>query len=81
VFVRNVGRLLTHRVLLRDVWGPGYQAESQYLHVHVSHLRAKLEPDRARPRYIITAPGVGYRMVIPEGARGEPCDLPSSDDL
>jgi len=78
VLVRNLGRLMTHRMLLREVWGPSYQAESQYLHVHISHLRAKLEPDRARPRFILTAPGAGYRMVIPDGSvagdRPEPSD-------
>jgi two-component system KDP operon response regulator KdpE len=66
VLARNAGKLLTHGALLREVWGPEYQADSQYLHVHVSHLRAKLEPDRTRPRYILTEPGAGYRMAPPE---------------
>jgi two-component system, OmpR family, KDP operon response regulator KdpE len=65
VLARNAGKLLTHRAILRDVWGPGFQTESQYLHVHVSHLRAKLEPDRTRPRYILTEPGAGYRLAAP----------------
>jgi two-component system KDP operon response regulator KdpE len=62
---RNQGKLLTHPALLREVWGPAYQEESNYLHVHVSHLRRKIEPDPARPRYILNQPGIGYRMVDP----------------
>ena len=65
LLARNAGKLLTHRAILREVWGPGFQAESQYLHVHVSHLRSKLEPDRTRPRYIFTEPGAGYRLAAP----------------
>jgi two-component system KDP operon response regulator KdpE len=59
----NEGKLLTHRAILRDVWGPGYSDESNYLHVYVSQLRRKLEPDPARPRYLLTEPGAGYRLV------------------
>ena len=65
VLVRNRGRLLTHRALLTEVWGPEYGAETHYLRVHVAHIRAKLEPDPSRPRYIITEPGVGYRLRDP----------------
>jgi two-component system KDP operon response regulator KdpE len=61
----NEGKLLTHRAILRDVWGPAYGEESNYLHVYVSQLRRKLEPDPARPRYILTEPGAGYRLVDP----------------
>jgi two-component system, OmpR family, KDP operon response regulator KdpE len=61
----NEGKLLTHRTILREVWGPAYATESHYLHVHVSHLRRKLESDPARPRYILTEPGAGYRLVSP----------------
>jgi two-component system KDP operon response regulator KdpE len=50
-------------VILREVWGPAYGAESNYLHVYVSQLRRKLEPDPARPRYLLTEPGAGYRLV------------------
>jgi two-component system KDP operon response regulator KdpE len=57
------GRLLTHRQLLHAVWGPGYEAETHYLRVHVAHIRAKIEPDPARPRYLLTEPGVGYRLA------------------
>ena len=53
-------------MILRRVWGPGYGRESNYLHVYVSHLRRKIEPDPTRPRYILTEPGVGYRLVTPE---------------
>jgi two-component system KDP operon response regulator KdpE len=62
---RNAGRVLTHQQLLRDVWGERYTAQTQYLHVHVGHLRAKIEPDAARPRLLVTEPGVGYRLKIP----------------
>ncbi len=63
VLVRNSGKLVTQRQLLRDVWGPAYGDESNYLRVHMAHLRRKLEPDRSRPRYLITEPGMGYRFV------------------
>jgi two-component system KDP operon response regulator KdpE len=66
LLARNEGKLLTHSMVLREVWGPAYQLESSYLHVYVSQLRHKLEPDPARPRYILTEPGVGYRLVNPE---------------
>ncbi len=66
VLVENEGKLLTHRTILREVWGPAYQRESSYIHVFVSQLRRKLEPDPSRPRYIITEPGAGYRLVNPE---------------
>ena len=65
---RHDGKLLTHSALLRAVWGRGYAEESHYLHVYVSQLRRKLEPDPGRPRYILTEPGAGYRLVDP-GAR------------
>jgi len=61
----NEGKLLTHRAILRDVWGPSYGDESNYLHVYVSQLRRKLEPDPARPRFLVTEPGAGYRLVAP----------------
>jgi two-component system, OmpR family, KDP operon response regulator KdpE len=65
LFSLNVGRLLTHSLILREVWGPAYQRESHYLHVYVSQLRRKIEADPSRPRYILTEPGAGYRLVIP----------------
>ena len=63
LFAENEGKLLTHPTILREIWGPAYGEESNYLHVYVSHLRRKIEPDPARPRYILNQPGVGYRMV------------------
>jgi two-component system, OmpR family, KDP operon response regulator KdpE len=65
VLARNPGKLLTHATLLREVWGRGYGDESHYLHVYVSQLRRKLEADPARPRYILTEPGAGYRLAGP----------------
>jgi two-component system KDP operon response regulator KdpE len=65
LLVQNRGKLLTHRAILREVWGPAYEVESHYLHVYVSQLRRKIEPDPARPRYLVTEPGAGYRLVDP----------------
>ena len=65
VLAQHEGRLVTQRQLLREVWGPEYGEETHYLRVHLAHIRAKLEPDRSRPRYIVTEPGVGYRLAEP----------------
>jgi len=65
LLVRNEGKLLTRKAILEEVWGHAYTDESHYLHVYVSQLRRKLEPESARPRYILTEPGVGYRLVDP----------------
>ncbi len=65
LLARNEGKLMTHQAILREVWGRAYADESHYLHVYVSQLRRKLEPDPARPRYILTEPGAGYRLVDP----------------
>jgi two-component system KDP operon response regulator KdpE len=59
---RDRGKLITHRQLLKKVWGPAYETETHYLRVHFAHLRAKIEPDTSHPRYIVTDPGVGYRL-------------------
>jgi two-component system KDP operon response regulator KdpE len=56
------GRLVTHRQLLQEVWGPGYEDETHYLRVHFAHIRAKLEPDPSNPQYVITEPGIGFRL-------------------
>ncbi|HEY4348743.1 MAG TPA: response regulator [Gaiellaceae bacterium] len=65
VFAVNQGKLLTRRMLLQEVWGPGYGNESNLLQVNVSQLRRKIEPDRSQPRYLLTEPGAGYRLVDP----------------
>jgi len=65
VLALNPGKLLTQRALLQEVWGPAYVGESNLLHVNVSQLRRKIEPDRAQPRYLLTEPGAGYRLVEP----------------
>ena len=65
VLAQNEGKLMTHRTILREVWGPAYQMESSYLHVYVSQLRHKLEPEPDEPRYILTEPRAGYRLVDP----------------
>jgi len=57
------GKLVTHRRLLREVWGPGYGEETHYLRVHVAHIRRKLERDPARPEILLTDAGVGYRLA------------------
>jgi two-component system, OmpR family, KDP operon response regulator KdpE len=62
VLVRNRGRLVTQRQLLKEVWGPKYEDETNYLRVYMAQLRRKLEPDSSRPRYFITEPGMGYRF-------------------
>jgi two-component system KDP operon response regulator KdpE len=58
----NAGKVLTHRQILKDVWGPGHTEESHYLRVYMAHLRRKIEADPARPHLLVTEPGVGYRM-------------------
>jgi two-component system KDP operon response regulator KdpE len=60
-FVTSPGKLLTHRWLLQKVWGPGYATENQYLRVFIRQLRSKLSDDPARPRFIVTEAGLGYR--------------------
>jgi two-component system KDP operon response regulator KdpE len=60
-FVTNPGKLLTHRWLLQKAWGPGYATENQYLRVFIRQLRNKLADDPARPRFIVTEAGLGYR--------------------
>ena len=61
--VRHAGRVITHRQLLREVWGPNAEDHAHYLRVYMAHLRRKLETDSARPRYLSTEPGVGYRLL------------------
>jgi two-component system KDP operon response regulator KdpE len=66
VLVRHAGRVLTHRQLLREVWGPGSVEQTHYLRVYMTQLRHKLEADPARPRFLTTEPGVGYRLRLDE---------------
>ena len=62
VLIRHAGKVLTHHQLLREVWGPGYEQEKHLVRVNISNLRSKLEAEPARPQYILTEPGVGYRL-------------------
>ena len=61
--IRHAGKILTHKHLLTEVWGPNQTDQAQYLRVYVAQLRRKLEHDPARPRYLLTEPGVGYRLA------------------
>lgn len=63
VLVMNEGKLVPQRQLLKEVWGPSYETETNYLRVYLAQLRRKLEPDPSRPRYLITEPGIGYRFL------------------
>src|SRR3954464_14979761 len=65
VLAQNRGRLVTHRQLLQEGWGPADGEDPPSLRVHVAKIRQKLEPDPARPRYVVTEPGVGYRLIEP----------------
>ncbi|RDI20758.1 two-component system KDP operon response regulator KdpE [Pseudacidovorax intermedius] len=65
--IANAGRVLTHRQLLREVWGPSHAEQSHYLRVYMGHLRQKLELDPAQPRHLLTETGVGYRLVLQPG--------------
>jgi len=63
LFALNRGRVLTHGMLLRAIWGPGYQQDTQLLRGFIAQLRHKIEPDPRRPHYILTEPGIGYRLA------------------
>jgi two-component system, OmpR family, KDP operon response regulator KdpE len=63
LLVKNAGKVMTHRQLLRQVWGPEYGDENHYVRVYIAQLRRKIEADPARPRYLRTEPGVGYRLM------------------
>lgn len=62
VLVRNAGRLVPRRELLREVWGPEHEQDTNYLRVHIANVRRKLEPEPSRPRYLLNEPGMGYRF-------------------
>lgn len=66
LFAKNEGKVLTHHYLLREVWGPGFINQSQYLRVFIAQLRKKIENDPNRPEYFVTESGVGYRFVFKE---------------
>ncbi len=68
MLVRNAGKLVTQRALLREVWGPDYGTETNYLRVYMAQIRRKLEPDPANPKYFITEPGMGYRFRDPDAS-------------
>ena len=63
LFVQHAGKVLTHRHLLREVWGPNAIEQTHYLRVYIAHLREKLEPEPSKPQLIVTEPGVGYRLM------------------
>ncbi|OAI10360.1 DNA-binding response regulator [Methylomonas lenta] len=64
VLVKNVGKVMTHQQILREVWGPSYQENAHYLRIYMSQLRQKLEQNPTQPRYLLTESGVGYRFKI-----------------
>jgi len=66
LFVQHAGKVLTHRQILREVWGPNYGEQTHYLRVYMAHLREKLEEEPAKPTLLITEPGVGYRLILKE---------------
>jgi two-component system KDP operon response regulator KdpE len=74
--IRDMGKVLTHRQLLREVWGPGHAEDSHYLRIYMAQLRRKLESDSAKPTHLLTETGVGYRLagceaLAPDGSRNE----------
>jgi two-component system KDP operon response regulator KdpE len=68
LLVQHAGRVVTHRQLLKEVWGPTFVEHVHYLRVFMGQLRHKLERDPARPRYLVNEPGVGYRLKVPDNA-------------
>jgi two-component system, OmpR family, KDP operon response regulator KdpE len=64
LLLQNAGKVLTHRQLLKQVWGTAYESEMHILRVNISNLRRKIEPDPSRPHYLLTEPGVGYRIRV-----------------
>jgi two-component system KDP operon response regulator KdpE len=63
LFVKHAGKVLTHQQILREVWGPNYIDQTQYLRVYMAHLREKLEAEPSKPSLLLTEPGIGYRLV------------------
>lgn len=68
LFVRNAGKVLTHRFILQQIWGPTFEEESQYSRIYVAQLRKKLEDDPSKPKILVTESGIGYRLSVDEQA-------------
>jgi two-component system KDP operon response regulator KdpE len=68
--VRHAGKVLTHRQLLQEVWGPHHTQDAHYVRIYVRQLRNKLEPNPAHPRFLITETGVGYRLRTNDDVQG-----------
>lgn len=64
LFVKNPGKVLTQRQIMKEIWGPGMESETSYLRVYVANIRKKIENDHSRPKILVTEPGVGYRFVV-----------------
>jgi two-component system, OmpR family, KDP operon response regulator KdpE len=64
MLAQNAGRIVTHRQILREVWGPAHEDDVHYLRIYIGHLRQKLGDDSANPRFIESEPGVGYRLIL-----------------
>ena len=64
LLVRNAGKVVTHRQILKEVWGPNYGDQTHYLRVYMAHLREKMEDNPSRPELLLTEPGIGYRLHI-----------------
>ncbi|HET6954298.1 MAG TPA: winged helix-turn-helix domain-containing protein, partial [Acidimicrobiales bacterium] len=77
--VRHRDKLVTQRQILQEVWGPQYGDETNYLRVHMAHIRRKLEPEHGRPRYFVTEPGMGYRFQVPGPSTPAP-EAPQAGD-
>ena len=71
-FMVHKGKMLTHRQILKDVWGPAHGDDMQYLRVYVSQLREKIEPNPKKPTFVVTEPGIGYRMEVIEETAEQP---------
>jgi two-component system KDP operon response regulator KdpE len=67
LLARNAGKVVTHRQILKEVWGPNYAEQTHYLRVYVAHLREKIEADASRPELLVTEPGIGYRLAAGAG--------------
>ena len=65
MMIKYAGKVITHKQLLKEVWGPDSVYETHYLRVYMAQLRRKIEADPARPRFLLTEPGIGYRLASP----------------